>query len=127
MCGLVGESERDIQYKSSLADPTFLSTRGLSAITWRTIRRSIFYTANRLKLPLVNSAQHRRTVRGPLADCPQCIFKVENFSAEPLVDSFMNGGPSASYPRTVRATNFQTAQNFANFHNFNFEFGSLLI
>ena len=85
-----------------------------------------FHTAARLKLPLVNTAQHWRTVRGPLADCPQCIFKIENFSAEPLVDSFMNGGPSAFYPRTVRATNFQTAQNFANFHNFNFELGSLL-
>src|SRR6185503_13053143 len=27
-----------------------------------------------------------RTVRGPLADCPLCIFAVDNFSAEPLVD-----------------------------------------
>ena len=85
-----------------------------------------FHTAARLKLPLANTAQHSRTVRGPLADRPQCIFAVENFSAEPLVDSFMNGGPSAYYPRTVRATNFQTAQNFANFHNFNFKLGSLL-
>jgi len=28
-----------------------------------------------------------RTVRGPLADCPQCIFSVDDFSAEPLVDN----------------------------------------
>ena len=45
-----------------------------------------FYTANRLKLPLVKSAQHRRTVCGPLADSPQCIFAVGNFSTEPLVN-----------------------------------------
>ena len=38
VCGLMEESERDIQYKSSLADPTFLSTRGLSAKIWRTVR-----------------------------------------------------------------------------------------
>ena len=38
VCGLVEESERDNQYKSSLADPTFLSSRGLSAISWRTVR-----------------------------------------------------------------------------------------
>ena len=38
VCGLVEESERDNQYKSSLADPTFLSIRGLSAISWRTVR-----------------------------------------------------------------------------------------
>ena len=37
VCGLMEESERDIQYKSSLADPTFLSIRGLSAISWRTV------------------------------------------------------------------------------------------
>ena len=37
VCGLVEESERDNQYKSSLADPTFLSSRGLSAIYRRTI------------------------------------------------------------------------------------------
>ena len=38
VCGLVEGSERDIQYKSSLADPTFLSIRGLFAISWRTVR-----------------------------------------------------------------------------------------
>ena len=32
VCGLVEGSERDIQYKSSLADPTILSSRGLSAV-----------------------------------------------------------------------------------------------
>jgi len=31
VCGLVGGCERDIHYKSSLADPAFLSSRGLSA------------------------------------------------------------------------------------------------
>ena len=80
-----GGSERDIQYKSSLADPTILSSRGLSAVLWRTVRLWIFYTANWLILPLVKSAQHRRTVRGPLADCPQCISEVDNFSTELLV------------------------------------------
>ena len=38
VCGLVEESERNNQYKSSLADPTFLSIRGLSAIYRRTVR-----------------------------------------------------------------------------------------
>ena len=38
VCGLVEGSEMDIQYKSSLADPTFLSSRGLSAIYRRTVR-----------------------------------------------------------------------------------------
>ena len=38
VCGLVEGCERDIQYKSSLADPTFLSSRGLSAISRRTVR-----------------------------------------------------------------------------------------
>ena len=33
-----GGSERDIQYKSSLADPTILSSRRLSAVLWRTVR-----------------------------------------------------------------------------------------
>ena len=61
-----GGSERDIQYKSSLADPTILSSRGLSAVLWRTVRIWIFYTATRLTLPLANSAQ-------PLADHPRSI------------------------------------------------------
>ena len=38
VCGLVGGCERDTPYKSSLADPTFLSIRGLSAEPWRTAR-----------------------------------------------------------------------------------------
>ena len=38
VCGLVEGSERDIQYKPSLADPTILSSRGLSAVSWRTVR-----------------------------------------------------------------------------------------
>ena len=38
VCGLVGGCERDTHYKSSLADPTLLSIRGLSAISWRTVR-----------------------------------------------------------------------------------------
>ena len=38
VCGLVGGCERDTHYKSSLADPTFLSIRGLFAISWRTVR-----------------------------------------------------------------------------------------
>ena len=38
VCGLMVESERDTPYKSSLADPTFLSIRGLSAVLWRTVR-----------------------------------------------------------------------------------------
>ena len=38
VCGLVEGSERDIHYKSSLADPTILSSRGLSAVSWRTVR-----------------------------------------------------------------------------------------
>jgi len=38
VCGLVEESERYTPYKSSLADPTFLSIRGLAAKIWRTVR-----------------------------------------------------------------------------------------
>ena len=38
VCGLVGGCERDTHYKSILTDPTFLSNRGLSAISWRTVR-----------------------------------------------------------------------------------------
>ena len=38
VCGLVGGCERDTPYKSNLADPTFLSIRGLSAEPWRTVR-----------------------------------------------------------------------------------------
>ena len=38
VCGLVGGCERDIHYKSSLADPTILSSRGLSAVLWWTVR-----------------------------------------------------------------------------------------
>ena len=38
VCGLVGDCERDTPYKSSLADPTILSSRGLSAVLWRTVR-----------------------------------------------------------------------------------------
>ena len=37
-CGLVGGSERNTHYKSSLADPTILSSGGLSAVSGRTIR-----------------------------------------------------------------------------------------
>ena len=33
VCGLVGGSERDTHYKSSLADPTILSSRGLSVVS----------------------------------------------------------------------------------------------
>jgi hypothetical protein len=33
-----GGGEGDIHYKSSLADPTLLSSRGPSAVTWRTVR-----------------------------------------------------------------------------------------
>jgi hypothetical protein len=40
-----GGGEGDIQYKSSLADPTILSSRGLSAVLWRTVRLWNFYTA----------------------------------------------------------------------------------
>jgi hypothetical protein len=41
--------------------------------------------------------------------------------------NLINRGPSASYPRTVRWTKFQSVQNTANFHNSNFNMGSLLI
>ena len=33
-----GGGESDIHYKASLADPTILSSRGLSALSWRTVR-----------------------------------------------------------------------------------------
>ena len=67
-----------------------------------------FHTAARLKLPLANTAQHRRTVRS--------VFLRLRTSLQSLCwTSPMNGGLSASYPRTVRTTKFQTAQNFSNF------------
>ena len=63
-----------------------------------------------------------RTVRDPWAAVRAAIF----CRSEPLVKNFMNGGQSASYTQTVRATKFHIAQNFSNFHNFNFELGLLL-
>ena len=42
VCGLVGVVRGTSNYKSSLADPTFLSSRGLSAVSWRTVRLWIF-------------------------------------------------------------------------------------
>ena len=33
-----GREKRIAHYKSSLADPTILSSRGLSAVSWRTVR-----------------------------------------------------------------------------------------
>ena len=39
VCGLVGGCERDTHYKSSLANPTILSRRGLSTVSWRTVRQ----------------------------------------------------------------------------------------
>ena len=127
VCGLVEGSERDIQYKSSLADPTFLSSRGLSAISRRTVRLWNFYTANQIKQPLVKSAQHVRTVRGPLADRPQCIFAVETFSTESLVNK-------SHERRTVRLLsadcphyqNFRQPRIFPIFTISTFEFGPLL-
>ena len=66
-----GGSERDTHYKSSLADPTNLSKRGLSAFPWRTVRlwKNLIHT--RLELPLFNFSHQRRTVRGPLVDRPR--------------------------------------------------------
>jgi len=69
---------------------------------------------------LTGCTEDTRTVR-------HCNFVAENLSAEPLVTNPMNGGPSASYPRTVRATKVQSVQNFVNFLNFNSNLGSLLI
>src|SRR6185437_16435307 len=66
-----------------------LAVRILLFVHSRTVRDILadcpplnFHTAARLKLPLANTARHRRTVRGPLADRPQCIFAIENFSGE---------------------------------------------
>ena len=65
---------------------TSLAVRILLSVHSRTVRDNLadrpplnLYTAARLALPLLNSAQ-------PLADRPQCISAVENFSAEPLVN-----------------------------------------
>ena len=97
----------------------WLKPTGPSADTWRTVRSCIVDTSSvQPKLTGASggpSAVHGRTARA-------IIF----CWSEPLVKNYMNGGLSASYTRTVRATKFQTAQNLANFHNFNFELGLLL-
>ena len=69
---------------------------------------------------LTGCTDNPQTVRGPLADRPLYILQLKHLSAQPLVTNLMNGGPSASYLRTIRTTKFQTTQNFTNFHNFNF-------
>ena len=73
----------------------------------------------------VGQTEAYRTVRAYLADHPRllsghiigvteayrCIWQTVRATifcwSEPLVKNFMNGGPSASYPRTVRPTNFR--------------------
>ena len=61
VCGLVEGSERDIQYKSSLADP-HLSVQSRTVRDIPADRPPLnLYIAARLTLPLLNSAQ-------PLAD-----------------------------------------------------------
>ena len=70
VCGLMEESERDTPYKSSLADPTFLSIRGPPAVLWRTVRNVFLRLTTSLQslwwTILMNgglSAPYPRTVR----------------------------------------------------------------
>jgi len=119
-----GGGEGDIQYKSSLADPTILSSRGLSAVLWRTVRLWNFLHCNWLKLPLPNmrgpSAVLWRTVRNEFLRLTTSLQSL--WWTSPI-----NGGLSAAYTRTVRATKNLTSLNSANFLNSNSNFGSLLI
>ena len=123
-------SSKDNSYLCS-----FLAVRILLSVHSRTVRDNLaerpplnLYTAARLALPLLNSAQpladRPRSFGGPSAVyfCDLRIFLQSLWWTSP-----MNGGLSAHYPRTVRSTKFQTAQNFANFLNSNSNLGSLLI
>ena len=117
----------DLDRVEFVSEQIQLISGGPSAVYWRTVRGILVDRPRLLSGHTIGVTEAYRciwrTVRGPWADCPRCNFLLITASSEKL----MNGGPSASYPRTVRTTNFQTAQNFANFHNFNFEFGLLLM
>ena len=82
-----------------------------------------FYTATRLTLPLANSAQHRRTARGPLADCPQCIFAVDNFSAEPLVDNSYERRTVRPLPVDCPQYQISVSPEICQFSQFQLQFG----
>ena len=82
-----------------------------------------FYTDTQLTLPLANSAQHRRTVRGPLADCSQCIFAVDNFSAEPLVDKSHERRTVRPLPADCRQYQISDNPEFCQISQFQLQFG----
>jgi hypothetical protein len=82
-----------------------------------------FHIAARLKLPLANTAQHRRTVRGPLADRPQCISAVENFSAEPLVNKSHELRTVRPLPADRPRYQKSDKSEFCQFSQFQLQFG----
>ena len=82
-----------------------------------------FNTDTRLKLPLANYDQHRRTVRGPLADCPQCIFVVDNFSAEPLVDNSHERRTVRPLPADRPQYQISVSPEICQFSQFQLQFG----
>ena len=82
-----------------------------------------FNIDTQLKLPLANSAQHRRTVRGPLADRPQCIFAVENFSAEPLVDKSHERRTVRPLPADRPLYQISDSPEFCQLSQFQLQFG----
>ena len=151
----MGGKKGTLPYKSDLADPTFLRRRRPSATSRRTVRLYNFCHNTASGTILLNTGglsrtfggpfvlcsedippvypkptgciDDLRTVRGPLVDRRPYIFRLKQLFAEPVVTNPINGGPSASYLRTVRSIKILTTLNFANFHHFNFKLGSLLI
>ena len=110
-----GGSERDTHYKKS--------GRPHHSVYSRTIRGILadrpplnFYIANRLKLPLVNSAQYRRTVRGKK-------FAVKNFSAEPLVNKSHERRTVRLLPADRLQYQISDSPEFCQLSQFQLQFG----
>ena len=154
--GRVGGRRKGLGHISPrVAGPTILRRRGPSATSRRTVRLYNFGHNTASGTILLNTGglsrtfggpsvlcsedippvypkptgctDDLRTVRGPLVDRRPYIFRLKQLSAEPVVTNPINGGPSASYLRTVRSIKILTTLNFANFHHFNFKLGSLII
>ena len=115
--------EGDTSYKSSLADPTFLSIRGLSAISRRTVRLWIFTLQPDWHCFCWILHSLWRTVRGTLADRPQCFSAVENFSAEPLVNKSHEWRTVRPLPADRPRYQKSDKSEFCQFSQFQLQFG----
>ena len=83
----------------------------------------IFDTDTRLELPLVNSSQHRRTVRVPLADRPQCNFAAENNSAKHLVNKSHKRRNVHQLPADCLLYQISDSPEFCQLSQFQLQFG----